>query len=109
MKHKHLKKRLKYFKVITKLGKKDVKQYIKTCPATLIHVICEACFNLCNHDELNSDKTLCKKIEPLKISIKKLANEKIHVQHKRDILQKVGAELISLINYSILPLLKNML
>ena len=109
MKEKHLKKRLKYFQAISGLRKKDLKNYIKDCPNTLIHVISEACFNLCHHDKFNNDKKLHMKIKPLHIYIEKLADENVHVQFKREILQKIGAEVVSLINSNILPLLQKML
>ena len=88
MKQKHLKKRFKYFTAIKSLGKRDLKNYIKNCPDTLIHVLCEACFNLCNHDKLNNDEKLCKKILPLNIYMKKLKDERVDIEYKREILQK---------------------
>ena len=52
MKTKHLKKRVAYFKALSGLSKKDIKQYMVECPESLIHVICEACYNLCHHPKL---------------------------------------------------------
>ena len=38
--------------------------------------------------------------------MKKLANEKVPVKYKREILQKIGGEIVSIINSSVLLLLK---
>ena len=101
MKTKHLKKRVSYFKALRGLCKKDIKEYMAACPEKLIHVICEACFNLCHHHALKGED------EPLDVYIKKLANKKVSVQYKREILQKIGAEIVYLIGSSVLPLLKD--
>ena len=101
MKTKHLKKRVSYFKALRGLSKKDIKEYMVECPEELIHVICEACFNLCHHHALKEEK------EPLNVYLKKLANKKVSVQYKREILQKIGAEIVYLIGSSVLPLLKD--
>ena len=106
MKTKHLKKRSRYFKALGGLDKSEIKNYLRQCPDTLIHVICEACFNLCHHHALKEDERLCREIDPLNIYIKKLINKKVDVQYKRDILQKIGAEIVSLIYSNVLPLLK---
>ena len=100
MKTKHLKKRVSYFKALRGLCKKDIKEYMGECPEKLIHVICEACFNLCHHHALKGED------EPLDVYIKKLANKKVSVQYKREILQKIGSEIVNLIGSSVLPLLK---
>ena len=52
MKTKHLKKRIKYFKAKCGLNKKGIKEYMRECPDTLIHLICEGCFNLYHHQIL---------------------------------------------------------
>ena len=105
MKTKHLKKRVKYFKALCGLNKKGIKEYVRECPDTLIDVICEACFNLCHHCDLQ-DEDICREREPLNVYIKKLANKKVPVEYKREILQKIGAEIVSIIDSSVLLLLK---
>ena len=105
MKTKHLKKRSRYFKALCGLNKSEIKNYLRECPETLIHVICEACFNLCHHHALKEDESLCREMDPLNVYIKKLINKKVDVQYKRDILQKIGAEIVSLIYSNVLPLL----
>ena len=52
MKTKHMRKRISYFKALRGLPKNELKKYIATCEDQLIHVICEACFNLCHHEIL---------------------------------------------------------
>ena len=102
MKTKHMKKRVSYFKALRGLPKNELKKYIATCEDQLIHVICEACFNLCHHHALKDDTEK----EPLKVYLQKLANEKVPVKYKREILQKIGGEIVSIINSSVLLLLK---
>ena len=106
MKTKHLKKRVSYFKALCGLRNKDIKQYMAECPDTLIDVICEACFNLCHHHALKDEEITCREREPFNVYLKKLANKKVSVQYKREILQKIGAEIVYLIHSSVLPLLK---
>ena len=97
-----MKKRISYFKALRGLSKNDIKKYMRICPDILIHVICEACFNLCHHHALKDDTEK----EPLNVYLQKLANEKVPVKYKREILQKIGAEIVSIINSSVLLLLK---
>ena len=106
MKTKHLKKRVNYFKALRGLCNKDIKQYMAECPDTLIDVICEACFNLCHHHALKDEEITCREREPFNVYLKKLANKKVPVEYKREILQKIGAEIVSIINSSVLLLLK---
>ena len=77
MKTKHLKKRSRYFKALYGLNKSEIKNYLRECPDTLIHVICEACFNICHHHALKEDESLCREIDPLNVYIKKLINQKV--------------------------------
>ena len=102
MKTKHMRKRISYFKALRGLPKNELKKYIATCEDQLIHVICEACFNLCHHHALKDDTER----DPLNVYLKKLANKKVPVEYKRKILQKIGAEIVSIINSSVLLLLK---
>ena len=102
MKTKHMKKRVSYFKALRGLPKNELKKYISTCEDELIHVICEACFNLCHHHALKDDTEK----EPFNVYLKKLANKNVPVEYKREILQKIGAEIVSIINSSVLLLLK---
>ena len=102
MKTKHMRKRISYFKALRGLPKNELKKYIATCEDQLIHVICEACFNLCHHHALKDDTEK----EPHNVYLQKLANEKVPVKYKREILQKIGGEIVSIINSSVLLLLK---
>ena len=106
MKTKHLKNRVKYFKALCGLNKKGLKEYVRECPDTLIDVICEACFNLCHHEILKDVGFEDSQKDALNDYLKILKDRKVQVQYKREILQKVGAEVVSLIHSTILPLLK---
>ena len=79
---------------------------MRECPDSLIHVICEACFNLCHHQILKDADFKDGQKDALNDYLKILKDRKVHVQYKREILQKVGAEVVSLIHSTILPLLK---
>ena len=105
MKTKHMRKRISYFKALRGLPKNELKKYIATCEDQLIHVICEACFNLCHH-EILKDVGFEDSQKALNDYLKILKDRKVQVQYKREILQKVGAEVVSLIHSTILPLLE---
>ena len=107
MKTKHLKKRIKYFNAICGLNKKEIKEYMRECPDTLIDVICEACFNLCHHPKLKHREDLCKEMKPIGDLIKRLAKKNVPKSYKRNILQKIGLQVVILIEKSVLPLLKS--
>ena len=109
MKTKHMKKRIKYFKALCGLNKRGIKEYMRECPDTLIHVICEACFNLCHHQILKDADIEDRQKDALNDYLKILKDSKVQVQYKREILQKVGAEIVSLIHSTILPLLKEVI
>ena len=79
---------------------------MRECPDSLIHVICEACFNLYHHQILKDADFKDGQKDALNDYLKILKDRKVHVQYKREILQKVGAEVVSLIHSTILPLLK---
>ena len=79
---------------------------MRECPDSLIHVICEACFNLCHHQILKDADFEDEQKDALNDYLKILKDRKVQVQYKREILQKVGAEVVSLIQSTILPLLK---
>ena len=106
MKTKHMRKRISYFKALRGLPKNELKKYIATCEDQLIHVICEACFNLCHHEILKDVGFEDSQKDALNDYLKILKDRKVQVQYKREILQKVGAEVVSLIHSNILPLLK---
>ena len=106
MKTKHMRKRISYFKALRGLPKNELKKYIATCEDQLIHVICEACFNLCHHEILKDVGFEDSQKDALNDYLKILKDRKVQVQYKREILQKVGAEVVSLIHSTILPLLK---
>ena len=79
---------------------------MRECPDTLIQVICEACYNLCHHQILKDADFEDRQKDALNDYLKILKDRKVQVQYKREILQKVGAEVVSLIHSTILPLLK---
>ena len=105
MKYKHLKKRKCYFNALKGLSRKDKKEYLNECTNTMIHVICEACFNLRKHEKVKDKKDVVRKIKPIEAQFEKLTNENIAVEEKRQILGTIGIEVISLIVKHILPLL----
>ena len=107
MKTKHLKKRVAYFKALSGLSKKDIKQYMVECPEELIHVICEACYNLCHHPKLKHKEDLCEEMKPFGDYIMKLSKRNVPVSYKRNVLHKIGLHIVLLIEKSILPLLKS--
>ena len=107
MKTKHLKKRVRYFKALQGLSKKDIKQYMVECPDTLIDVICEACYNLLYNPKLKHKEDLCEEIKPFGDYLKKLSKQNVPVSYKRNVLQKIGVHIVLLIERSILPLLKS--
>ena len=108
MKQKHLKKRNCYFTALKGLSKKDKKEYLKECSKTLINVLCEGCFNLLKHEKLKNKKDVQNKIRPIKEQFEKLADANVSIKNKRKILDKIGVEVISLINKHIVPLLDNL-
>ena len=108
MKEKHLKKRNCYFTALKGLSKKDKKEYLKECPKILINVLCEGCFNLLKHEKLKNKKDIQNKIKPIKEQFEKLADANFSIKDKRQILDKIGVEVISLINKHIVPLLDNL-
>ena len=105
MKQKHLKKRNCYFTALKGLSKKDKKEYLKECPKTLINVLCEGCFNLLKHENLKNKKNVQNKIKPIKEQFERLADANVSIKIKRKILDKIGVEVITLINKYIVPLL----
>ena len=109
MKYKHLKLRAAFFKDLYGLSKKDAKEYMKECSDEHIHVICEALYNICNHSKLKYDENICRERECLNKYIKNLAKKSVDVKYKREILQKIGYEVLSLIHFAVLPLLKELL
>ena len=106
MKTKHMRKRISYFKALRGLPKNELKKYIATCEDQLIHVICEACFNLCHHEILKDVGFEDSQKDALNAYLKILKDRKVDVQYKREILEKIGGEVVSLIHSTILPLLK---
>ena len=109
MKQKHLKKRNCYFTALKGLSKKEKKEYLKECPDILIDVICEGCFNLLKHEKLKNKKGIQNKIKPIKQQFEKLTDGKISIKNKREILDKIGVQVISLINKHLIPILNNLI
>ena len=62
--------------------------------------------NLCHHQILKDADFEDRQKDALNDYLKILKDRKVQVQYKREILQKVGAEVVSLIHSTILPLLK---
>ena len=105
MQSKHLKKRNSYFKALKGLSKKEKQEYLNECSNTMIHVICEACFNLLKHEKLKNKKDINRRVKPIEKEFRTLSDENIPVEEKREVLNKIGVEAISLIVKHILPLL----
>ena len=93
-----LESKKKYFIDLCSLSESDMQNYMRQCPDKDIQLICEACQRLHLYDDLKRDS--------LYKFIIALADKNVKVQYKRYILDSVGAELISLIRYFIIPLLK---
>ena len=74
---------------------------VKTC-------FCEGCFNLLKNEKLKNKKAIQNKIKPIKEELEKLADANISLKNKRQILDKIGVEVISLISKHIVPLLDNL-
>ena len=108
MKQNQLKKRNCYFTALKGLSKKEKKEYLQECSNDLIDVICEGCFNLLKHEKLKNKKGIQNKIKPIKQQFEKLIDKKIPIKSKREILNKIGVEVISLIYKHIIPLLNNL-
>ena len=92
-----LESKKKYFIDLCSLSKSDMQNYMRQCPDKDIQLICEACQRLHLYDDLKRDS--------LYKFIIALADKNVKVPYKRYILQSVGAELLSLIKYFIIPLL----
>ena len=108
MKIKHLKLRNCFFNALKGLSKKEKQEYINECSNEMIHVLCEGCFNLLKHEKLKNKKDIQNKIKPIKGQFEKLIDKKIPIKNKREILDKIGVEVISLIYKHIIPLLNNL-
>ena len=92
-----LESKKKYFIDLCSLSESDMQNYMRQCPDKDIQLICEACQRLHLYDDLKRDS--------LYKFIIALADKNVKVPYKRYILQSVGAELLSLIKYFIIPLL----
>ena len=92
-----LESKKKYFIDLCSLSKSDMQNYMRQCPDKDIQLICEACQRLHLYDDLKRDS--------LYKFIIALADKNVKVPYKRYILESVGAELLSLIRYFIIPLL----
>ena len=105
MKIKHLKLRNCFFNALKGLSKKEKQEYINECSNEMIHVLCEGCFNLLKHEKVKNKKDVQRKIKPIESQFKKLSDEDISVEIKRQILDEIGVQVISLIAKHLLPLL----
>ena len=92
-----LESKKKYFIDLCSLSESDMQNYMRQCPDKDIQLICEACQRLHLYDDLKRDS--------LYKFIIALADKNVKVPYKRYILVSVGAELLSLIRYLIIPLL----
>ena len=109
MKLKHMKLRKCLFTDLKGLCKKEKQEYLQECSDEIIHVICEACFNLLKHEKINKKKDVQRRIHSMESHFKKLTVKKHSVKLKRRILEEVGVEVISLIAKYIIPLLTTLI
>ena len=74
----------------------------------MIHVICEACFNLLKHKKVKNKVDVQRRIRPIEAQFKVLSDENISVDVKRQILNDIGIEVISIVVKHLLPLLSTL-
>lgn len=97
-------RRMKQLKPDQRLG------FLKSCPDECIHALCEVCYNLL-HQSLKIDKDkkyrLKKKLLPIRVDVRKLADPKLSVKTKRKLLSKpqVGAGIFTILASTVLPAL----
>ena len=110
MDSKTLQRKVDHLKCLSNLKAKDRLSVVDVCSDECIHAICESCFNLLKGTfpiEKEKSKRLKSKLMPLRFHIRKLADPKVSVKEKKDILNvpQVGKGIFSLIATTVLPAL----
>ena len=110
MDSKTLQRKVDHLKCLSNLKVKDRLSVVDICSDECIHAICESCFNLLKGTlpiEQEKRKRLKFKLMPIRFHIRKLADPKVSVKQKKDILKipQVGKGIFSLIATTVLPAL----
>lgn len=100
---KDLKHRLKELNKFTKCKVKT--QFICQCSDESVHCLCELCFNLINGN-ININKTVAKKLLPLRLQLHYLADENESVKAKRKLLNSESQILFPILQKIVIPALK---
>jgi hypothetical protein len=100
--------RIRTFEGIKQLKTNQHKKFLNNCPDQCIDTICEACYNIL-HESLKIPKDkkcrLKKKLKPIRMDVRKLADPKLSVSAKRQILRKpqVGRGIFTVLATTVLP------
>ena len=109
-----LKKRVNMFQQMKQLKRGERLSFLENCPDECIHNLCEICYNILHQTiSLNKDKRyrLKKKLNPIRVDIRKLADSRSSIKSKRKILSKplVGHGIFTLLVRTVLPALISLL
>ena len=105
-----LKKRVNMFQQMKQLKREERLSFLENCPDECIHALCEICFNLL-HQTIKLDKNrkyrLKKKLTPIRVDVRKLADSTQSVKSKRKLLSnpQVGHGIFGILATTILPAL----
>jgi hypothetical protein len=110
MDKKTLQRKVGHLQCLSKLRVKDRLSVVDVCSDECIHAVCESCFNLLEGTiPIQKDKKvrLKSKLMPIRFHIRKLADPKLSVKEKKEILKvpQVGKGIFSLIATTVLPAL----
>ena len=102
--------RVKTLQHIKQLKSNQRLDFLKNCSNECIHAICEVCYNILHESlKLNKDKKfrIKKKLKPIRVDVRKLADAKLSVNTKRKILSKpqVGRGVFTVLASTVLPAL----
>ena len=105
-----LRKRITTLQNMKQLKKAERLSFLENCPDECIHALCEVCFNLLHQTiKLGKNKKyyLKKKLKPIRVSLRKLANPKLPVKSKRKLLKEpqVGNGIFIILASTVLPAL----
>ena len=109
MNRKHLEKKLDHLKCFNTLKPKDKLAVVDICSDDCIHAVCETTYNYLQGAiplKASSKSKLKAKLMPIRLQVRKLADSKVSVKEKRNLLKdpQVGKGIFSLIA-GVLPLL----
>ena len=105
-----LKNRVNMFQKMKQLKKGERLSFLENCPDECIHALCEICFNLL-HQSIKLDKNkkyrVKRKLTPIRVDVRKLADSRQSVKSKRKILSnpQVGHGIFSILATTVLPAL----